>query len=91
MARRKAQTYGSAILADHGGRLSARQSRRLLRYTPGPALVRSVTLERVDRSFSQLLAGTPSGPGGSPGAARVLMLRARARRRRTPSRLTNAS
>jgi hypothetical protein len=29
MARRKAQTYGSAILADHGGRLSARQSRRL--------------------------------------------------------------
>jgi hypothetical protein len=27
MARRKAQTYGSAILADHGGRLSARHMR----------------------------------------------------------------
>jgi hypothetical protein len=42
-------------------------------------------------AVSQLLAGTLSGPGGSPGAARVPMLRARARRRRTPSRLTNAS
>ena len=29
MARRKAQTYSSAILADHGGRLPARQSQRL--------------------------------------------------------------
>jgi hypothetical protein len=27
MARRKTQTYGSAILADHGGRLSARHAR----------------------------------------------------------------
>ncbi len=37
----------------------------------GPALVRSVALDRADRSFSQLLAGTPSGPGGSSDAARV--------------------
>jgi hypothetical protein len=28
MARRKTQTYGSAILADHGGRLAARHERR---------------------------------------------------------------
>jgi hypothetical protein len=27
MARRKAKTYGSAILLDHGGRLSARHMR----------------------------------------------------------------
>jgi hypothetical protein len=31
MARRKAQTYGSAILADRGGRLSARHMRRAQR------------------------------------------------------------
>src|SRR4029079_16860367 len=33
---------------------------------PGPALVRPATLERADLSFSQLLTGTPSGPGGAP-------------------------
>ena len=41
----------------------------------------------ADRSVSQLLAGTPSGPGGSSNAARVPRCD-EARRRRTPSRLT---
>ncbi len=31
---------------------------------------------RKNQTVSQLLAGTPSGPGGSSGTARVLMLRA---------------
>ena len=43
--------------------------------------------ECADRSVSQLLAGTPSGPGGSSNAARVPSCE-KARRRRTPSRLT---
>ena len=43
--------------------------------------------ECADRSVSQLLAGTPSGPGGSSNAARVPPCD-EARRRRTPSRLT---
>ena len=42
------------------------------------------------RSVSQLLAGTHSGPGGSPGAARVPD-RDPARGRRAPSRFRNAS
>ena len=46
--------------------------------------------ECADRSVSQLLAGTPSGPGGSSNAARVPSCE-KARRRRTPSRLRNAS
>jgi len=62
MARRKAQTYGSCLAAR--GRFSARQSRRLRHRAP--ALVRPATLERADLSFSQLLTGTPSGPGGAP-------------------------
>ena len=44
-------------------------------------------IECADRSVSQLLAGTPSGPGGSSNAARVPRCD-EARRRRTPSRLT---
>ena len=52
----------------------------------GPAFVRSVARECADRSVSQLLAGTPSGPGGSSNAARVPRCD-EARRRRTPSRL----
>jgi hypothetical protein len=109
MARRKAQTYGSCLLAETRWRLSARHTRssseavahrkyasatqpkRMLicgvHTAPGPALVRSATLERVDRSFSLLQAGAPIGPGGSSDAARVLMLRPRVRRRRTSSRL----
>ena len=84
MARRKAQNpYGSCIAAR--GRLPARQSRRFP--ATGPAFVRSVALEYADRSVSQLLAGTPSGPGGSSDAARVPSCE-KARRRRTPSRLT---
>ena len=53
----------------------------------GPAFVRSVARECADRSVSQLLAGTPSGPGGSSNAARVPRCD-EARRRRTSSRLT---
>ena len=68
MARRKAQNpYGSCLAAR--GRLPARQSRRLRHralLSSGPS--RS---ECADRSVSQLLAGTPSGPGGSSAAARV--------------------
>jgi hypothetical protein len=64
---------------------SACYLRRLLRDTPGPALVRSVAHLRADRAFSQLLAGTPNGPGGSPGAARVPCCD-KIRGRRTPSR-----
>ena len=79
MARRKAQNpYGSCLAAR--GRLAARQSRRFA--APGPAFVRSVALECADRSVSQLLAGTPSGPGGSSNAARVPRCD-EARRRRT--------
>ena len=44
-------------------------------------------IECADRSVSQLLAGTPSGPGGSSNAARVPSCE-KARRRRTSSRLT---
>jgi hypothetical protein len=67
MARRKAQNpYGSCLAAR--GRLAARQSRRLRQRAP-------LSLEGRKRSppryISQLLAGTPSGPGGSPDAARV--------------------
>jgi len=47
-------------------------------------------IECADRSVSQLLAGTPSGPGGSSNAARVPRCD-EARRRRTSSRLRNAS
>jgi hypothetical protein len=55
---------------------------------PGPAFVRSVAQANcADRAVSQLLAGTPSGPGGSSAAARVPRCD-EARRRRTPSRLT---
>jgi hypothetical protein len=43
------------------------------------------------RSVSQLLAGTRSGPGGSPGAARVARMRCEPRGRRAPSRFGNAS
>ena len=77
MARRKAQNpYGSCLAAR--GRLAARQAlsserSALICGVPatGPAFVRSVARECADRSVSQLLAGTPSGPGGSSNAARV--------------------
>jgi hypothetical protein len=70
----------------------AKQAHALLRRfpAPGPAFVRSVAHQCADRSISQLLAGTPSGPGGSSAAARVPRCD-EARRRRTSSRLRNAS
>src|ERR1041384_7907071 len=86
MARRKAQTYG---VRDPFG-ITAGASRRAnhgVHTASGPALVRSVTLERVDRSFSLLQAGAPIGPGGSSDAARVPDLHSQARRRRPSSRL----
>ncbi len=43
------------------------------------------------RSSACSRQGLCSGPGRSPDAARVLGLRSRTRRRRTPSRFTNAS
>ncbi len=84
MARRKAQNpYGSCLAARR--RLAARHSRTFA--ATGPALVRSVAHLCADRAFSQLLAGTPSGPGGSPDAARVPRCD-EARGRRTSSRLS---
>jgi hypothetical protein len=107
----------SAILAERGGRLSARHMRsRFVRYrasrylsawrsfgelrahvicgvlntAPGLALVRSVAHSRADRAFSQLLAGTRSGPGRSPAAPECLDA-IEARGRRTPSRDQDAS
>ena len=99
MARRKAQNpYGSCLAAR--GRLPARQHalkqrsdsasrRKPSRRFRHRALLSSgpSRIECADRSVSQLLAGTPSGPGGSSNAARVPRCD-EARRRRTPSRLT---
>jgi hypothetical protein len=41
---------------------------------------------RISKAVSQLLAGSPSGPGRSPGAARVPDLHSQARGRHTSSR-----
>ena len=90
MARRKTQTFGVRDLCGSRRRLTARQTRQILR-TPGRAFVPDLPLPRIkscDTSFSeeagvaferldpgivsQLLAGPHSGPGRSPGAARVL-------------------
>src|SRR5262245_23217897 len=71
MARRKAQTYGSALpLRARGGRLSARQSRRWSAPGPLPPEVGFAASERQ-------LAPSRTAPGSRP----------RARRRRTSSRL----
>ena len=67
---------GAFRRANHG----AFRQRPLL--SSGPSRI-----ECADRSVSQLLAGTPSGPGGSSNAARVPPCE-KARRRRTSSRLT---
>ena len=45
---------------------ASRRANRSVCSASGPALVRSVAHLRADRAFSQLLAGTPSGPGGAP-------------------------
>jgi hypothetical protein len=100
MARRKAQTYGSCLLAETRWRLSARHMRSSSEavahgicggYGTGPCFSPPASPRMACRGVSQLLAGTPSGPGGSSDAARVPMLRPGARRRRTSSRLKNAS
>ena len=70
---------GAFRRANHGGF----RQRALL--SSGPSRI-----ECADRSVSQLLAGTPSGPGGSSDAARVPRCD-EARRRRTSSRLHDAS
>ena len=86
MARRKAQNpYGSCIRQDDAGafrRANHGVFRQRALLSSGPSRI-----ECADRSVSQLLAGTPSGPGGSSNAARVPRCD-EARRRRTPSRLT---
>ena len=56
--------------------------------TSGPALVRSVALECVERAFSQLLTG--ARPRGCPDAARVFSVCDWTLGRRASSRLTNA-
>jgi hypothetical protein len=53
----------------------------------GLASVRPVARLGAGRALSQLLAGTPSGPGRSSDAARVHGLRSRTRGHRTSSRL----
>ena len=116
----------SAILADHGWRLSARHL-HLLRYRasrylsanlrtrrkrmlfaaflvrrraafsnfrPTPQrcwsqIALKVRSGRATENVSQLLAGTRSGPGRSPGAARVPDPRDQTRGRRAPSRLND--
>ena len=71
--------------SDHGGRLAARHKRRFP-YCAGP---RFLSAHRKDTpSISQLLAGPRSGPGRSPGAARVKVLRDRPAGHRTSSRST---
>jgi hypothetical protein len=82
-APKSAKPYGSCLAAR--GRLAARQSRHLL--GSGPRFSPVCTHLRVGRAFSQLLAGTPSGPGRSSAAARVPRCD-EARGRRTSSRLT---
>jgi hypothetical protein len=67
--------FGAALWA--GGRRAIFQ----LRYRP------SAYLSAEIKHFSQLLAGTRSGPGRSPGAARVPDPRDQTRGRRAPSRL----
>jgi len=106
MARRKAQTYGSGPLPDTAG-ASRRANRGVFTAAGPAfrlgCLRLSQSLERHSRSsspkagsaniqvVSQLLAGTPGGPGGSSDAARVPDLRRQARGRRTSSRCRNAS
>ena len=67
-ARRKTLTYGVREPSKaRGGRLSARHKRRSINIGP-----RFTSRSQKDfRSVSQLLAGTLSGPGRSPDAARV--------------------
>ncbi len=67
---------GASRRANHG----VFRQRALL--SSGPSRI-----ECADRAVSQLLAGTPSGPGGSSAAARVPRCD-EARRRRTSSRFT---
>ena len=102
MARREAlNPYGSCLAAR--GRLAARQAcahaqkrtqRMISRafFGTGPCFSSSDVAIRIRRPryISQLLAGTPSGPGGSSAAARVPRCD-EARRRRTSSRLRDAS
>jgi hypothetical protein len=68
MARRKAQTYGVVPCGTRAPR--GVQSRRFA--NTGPRF----PYAGLPQPISQLLAGTPNGPGGSPDAARVPMLRA---------------
>jgi hypothetical protein len=93
MARRKAQIHLARIPCGDARRLSARH--RGVCSIAGPRFRRkcpaSPSGPKCDgKAFgidltvvSQLLAGTPSGPGRSPGAARVPGLRSQTRRRRT--------
>jgi len=81
-APKSANLWFRASLRKHGGRLSARQSQRLY----GPCFSPPASPRIACRGVSQFLAGTPSGPGGSSGTARELVLRTCARRRRTSSR-----
>jgi hypothetical protein len=90
MARRKAQSVWFRVRCGHGWRLSARQSQRL--FGIGPRFPVRVLLKqkRNAQVVSQLLAGTPIGPGGSSDTARVPCCD-KARGRHTSSRLRNAS
>jgi hypothetical protein len=86
MARRKAQTYGVRSFGKSGGRLSARHMRSsrpeagsacYLRHLFGAGPRFRFYRRPLERAavVSQLLAGSRSGPGRSPGAARVPGLR----------------
>ena len=81
----KRKSYGIRDSRDRAG-ASRRANHGVFRHrallSSGPSRI-----ECADRSVSQLLAGTPSGPGGSSNAARVPRCD-EARRRRTSSRFT---
>ena len=94
MARRKAQTYGSAILSDHGGRLLARHMRSSIR------AVAHVICDVGRQSFllgfgfaasKRQLSRTSYWVRGTPPPPESLTVRQPAHRRRTSSRLSNAS
>ena len=95
MARRKALTYGSAILSDHGGRLLARHMRSSIR------AVAHVICDVGRQSFllgfgfaaskRQLSRRPRTRSGGTLLPPESLTVRQPAHRRRTSSRLSNAS
>ena len=85
MARRKAQTYGSAIL--FGTRRAPLGAPITASFRQRASLFRSVAHQSPAEPSASSWQGLLSGPGRSSAAARVLDLRSQACGRRTSSRL----